>query len=394
MRFTQEDPRAVTSPAWLDFAHTGPDTLAGRYMRLFWHPVYVADELKPGDAVPIQIMSERYTLYRGEAGSPHILAFRCAHRGTQLSTGWVEADTLRCFYHGWVYGPDGQCVEQPGEPEPFCQRVRINSFPIQEYAGLIFGYFGDGEAPALPRYPQLDQEGVLEAEGYYRACNYFNDIDNDRLHSAFVHRGRFPRPIPIDYWTEEVDWGIAMYTKYPGDLVNLNFQGMPNLTYGRTPPWDPAAGEKETIRWFVPMDDAQHMTFSSYLTPITGEAAAAYRERRAAFRAKGDVRLAAPELAEEVLAGRMKTDDLCDHPEVVLANVQDDVSQVGQGAIADRTHEMLGRSDASVVAIRRVWMRELRALAEGHPLKQWLGVEKLTPRSGITRERAAINARV
>jgi hypothetical protein len=31
-----------------DFIHTGPDTLAGRYMRMFWQPVYRSDDLEAG----------------------------------------------------------------------------------------------------------------------------------------------------------------------------------------------------------------------------------------------------------------------------------------------------------------------------------------------------------
>lgn len=79
---------------------TAPGTPGGRYMRLFWHPVYSAEDLKPGWAKPIQIMSEKFTLYRGESGTPHVVAFRCAHRGLQLSLGWVEDDCIRCRYHG------------------------------------------------------------------------------------------------------------------------------------------------------------------------------------------------------------------------------------------------------------------------------------------------------
>ncbi|HLY64456.1 MAG TPA: Rieske 2Fe-2S domain-containing protein, partial [Chloroflexota bacterium] len=76
---------------------TGPGTLAGRYLRLFWQPVYRSVDLAPGQAVPIAILGERFTLYRGEEGAPHLVAFRCAHRGTQLSTGWVEGDCIRCL---------------------------------------------------------------------------------------------------------------------------------------------------------------------------------------------------------------------------------------------------------------------------------------------------------
>src|SRR5947199_1787763 len=85
---------------WSDCVHTGPGTLAGRYLRSFWQPVFRAQDLKPGKTTPIRVMSEDLTLYRGQSGDPHVLAFRCAHRGTQLSTGWVEGDNLRCRYHG------------------------------------------------------------------------------------------------------------------------------------------------------------------------------------------------------------------------------------------------------------------------------------------------------
>src|SRR5215212_2030405 len=86
-----------------DFAHTGPGTLAGRYLRRFWQPVHLAADLPQGVAKPIRVMGEAVTLYRSENGRPQIVANRCAHRGMQLSAGWVEEDCIRCFYHGWKY---------------------------------------------------------------------------------------------------------------------------------------------------------------------------------------------------------------------------------------------------------------------------------------------------
>src|SRR5712691_8659388 len=100
-----------TERDYTDFEHTGPGTLAGRYLRTFWHPVYVGEQLQPGWAVPITIMNETMTLYRGEGGTPHLVDFRCAHRGSQLSTGWVEDDCIRCRYHGGMYDGSGQCVQ-------------------------------------------------------------------------------------------------------------------------------------------------------------------------------------------------------------------------------------------------------------------------------------------
>src|SRR5262245_4768037 len=118
---------------WKDFVHTGPGTLAGRYLRRFWQPVGRATDFALGRAYPIKLMSEDYTLYRGEDGAPHIVAPRCPHRGTRLSVGWVEGNDLRCFYHGWKFDGSGQCIEQPAEDHAFCRKVTIRSYPTAEY---------------------------------------------------------------------------------------------------------------------------------------------------------------------------------------------------------------------------------------------------------------------
>src|SRR5687767_8435488 len=118
---TRKDSVTVT---YEDLVHTGPGTLAGRYLRMFWQPVCRAEDLPAGHAKPLHILGEDFTLYRGESGKPHLIAPRCAHRGTQLSTGWVEGDCVRCFYHGWKYDASGQCVEQPAEEAGFARKVK------------------------------------------------------------------------------------------------------------------------------------------------------------------------------------------------------------------------------------------------------------------------------
>jgi 5,5'-dehydrodivanillate O-demethylase len=361
-----------------DLVSTGPGTLAGNYMRMFWHPVYRSEELAPGRAKPIRIMGEDFTLYRGAGGKPHLCGFRCAHRGTQLSAGWVEGDSIRCMYHGWLYDSTGQCVEQPAEEQSFANKIRIRSYPTEEYLGLIFAYLGDGKAPPFPRYPHFEKEGVLEVlPVQVWPCNFFQRVDNngDTFHVPFVHRGAYLSTdirsgLPTISKVES-PWGTTGYATFPGGWTNVLQFVMPNAYTFRNPspypdiPWD------DRFQWDVPLDDQHSLQFRLRLVPLTREAACQYRQRRAELLAKEDFSVV--NAGQSVLTGELNFADLekLTNDKIALIHSQDYVSQVGQGVIADRTQEHLGRSDIGVILFRKIWERELRALAEGRPLKRW-----------------------
>jgi len=370
---------------WTDFAHTGPDTLVGRYVRLFWHPIRRVEDLEPGRAKPIRIMSEDLTLYRGEGGTPHLLAFRCAHRGTQLSTGWVEQDNLRCFYHGWMYDGSGQCVEQPAEPEPFCSKIRITSHPVVEYAGLIFAYLGGDPAPPPPHYQQFDQEGFFETETSVIPCNYFNCLENDAVHNAFAHSRGVPMPIPT-ISAEETDWGLGEHARAPSGEVKTKQWGMPNKIHLLEPVDNAKTQFKHVIHWHVPIDDGHTLNFSQALVPLSGDVARAYQERAADKATRKDV----AGLVADILAGSLQLQRLYDERRGLSFNsLEHGICQMGQGTIADRVTESLGATDVSVVGYRQIWTRELRALAEGRPLKEWRHTASIDPTEGDMRKRVA-----
>jgi len=44
--------------------------------------------------------------------------------------------------------------------------------------------------------------------------------------------------------------------------------------------------------------------------------------------------------------------------------------------MADQSNFHLGRNDAVVILFRKIWERELRALAESRPTKQWNTLSK------------------
>jgi len=351
-------------PDWFDFAHTGPGTLAGRYLRRFWQPIYRSQDLPTGRAVPVRLMSEDFTLYRGESGDPHLIAFRCAHRGTQLSTGWVEGDTLRCRYHGWAYDATGQCVSQPAEPEPFCSRVKVGGYPTQEYLGLIFVFIGEGAPPPLPRYIEVEGEGELSISLSYRPCNWFNNMENsaDEVHVAFTHRNAFSDymdEIPL-VSGEETEYGIRRYGKHPNGEVRACHLFLPNTHHiGDSP-------DQQSFNWRVPIDDEMHAIPIISRRRLSEDQS---RRNRQGLSDPWDTSERIRQVGDTVLAGKLHLDEVEDRANLVP--IQDYVTQIGQGRIADREHERLGRSDAVIVLLRSIFARELQALAKGRPLKEW-----------------------
>jgi 5,5'-dehydrodivanillate O-demethylase len=259
----------------LDFAHTGPGTLAGRYLRRYWQPVHVADALPRGEAAPIRIMSEDFTLYRGESGTPHVVAARCAHRGTQLSVGWVEEDCIRCLYHGWKYDATGQCVEQPGEGDGFADRVRVASYPTREHLGLIFAYLGEGEPPPFPPYPAFEGEGQVEAWAERFTCNFFQSYENtaDEFHVAYVHSGGGTHQrlaeVP-EMSAAETAYGLARHSRRSDGKVRITLHLMPNTTRVIVPPFKGfrgLGGWRDSYFTLVPVDDESHLMFGICSTP-------------------------------------------------------------------------------------------------------------------------------
>jgi 5,5'-dehydrodivanillate O-demethylase len=366
---------------------------------MFWQPIYRVQDLSAGRAVPIQIMNEKFTLYRGESGSFHLIAFRCAHRGTQLSIGSVEGDCIRCHYHGWKYDESGQCVEQPGEDETFARKVQIPSYPTQEYLGLVFVYIGKGQPPPFRRYPDFERAGVLKTGiPEFWPCNYFSRCENgiNGAHVAFTHRESTRRAGRTDYLAqrytsaEETEYGIRENQQIPGKVTRYVHFHMPNVNQPRAEGriegtlTDAAKLWADSLFWYVPIDDEHCVTFVVDYLPLVGADARAYLERQQA--ATSFMTTSPNDLAEEILRGKMRIGDIDQNTSTYyLFWVEDYLSMVGQGAMPDRSNERLGRTDAALILLRKIWERELRALAEGKPLTQWTSPAGLADQTVIER---------
>jgi 5,5'-dehydrodivanillate O-demethylase len=368
-----------------DCLRTGPGTPAGRYLRQFWQPIYHSIDLKAGRAVTIRVMSEDFTLYRGASGRPYLVDARCPHRGTRLSSGWIEGDELRCFYHGWKFDGAGACIEQPAEENAFCHKVSIASHPLREYLGLVFAFLGTGQPPEFPVHPEFEYfDGMVEIDSYSRDCNYFQNLENalDMSHIGFVHADNAAIFKGIGLGraldAEESMWGVTYGFTRPDGQKRVQQFGMPNIFYLTALPTDPEIGWQESMFWWVPLDDVRHMQFSVHRVPAQGDVGKRIHERRQARRSS--ITIGHQQLARDVLEGRVAMRDI-DKIKVDLVRLQDDVAQVGQGLMVDREAERLGRADVGVIAIRRLWERELSAFVEGRPTKKWRRDGSIVPRA-------------
>ncbi|HXP93155.1 MAG TPA: Rieske 2Fe-2S domain-containing protein [Candidatus Binatia bacterium] len=382
-----------------DFAHTGPGTLAGRYMRSFWQPVTLSARLQAGRALPLRIMSQNFTLYRGEGGEVHCIDLHCAHRGTQLAAGWVEGDCIRCPYHGWKYDGTGQCVEQPleGRESTYYQKVKIGGYPARDYLGAIFVYFGEGKPPEFPRYPEWENAKLVVPLMNTRPCNFFQNVENyvDEGHLAFTHRTSAFTQAALDKLptlsAEETPWGVTCVAMREGRR-RATCLGMPNIgMFAVHPDNIRKPGEEETnkseaawqefLDYRVPIDDENHIEFHLVHVHLASDVVdEAYAQRWKQF---ANAEEEGHKVAQAVLRGEIPYDDipkLCHH--VPLA--QDEVCQAGQGAIADRRKDVehLGRSDVAIITLRKLWSTELKALAEGRPLRKFSRPEGMLPEAG------------
>jgi 5,5'-dehydrodivanillate O-demethylase len=119
---------------------------------------------------------------------------------------------------------------------------------------------------------------------------------------------------------------------------------------------------------YVPIDDGHH---NHYMSIAVASSLPKVIDKLISVAAWVDARRSADKddwfgrKTREVLSGKSTFD------QITNPRLQDTVMCVGQGAIADRSSERLGRSDAAVILLRKIWQRELRLMAEGKPLTQF-----------------------
>jgi phenylpropionate dioxygenase-like ring-hydroxylating dioxygenase large terminal subunit len=165
------------------------------------------------------IANEPLVFYRKTDGQVVVLEDRCCHRHAPLSEGQHVGDDLRCMYHGLRFGPDGRCVEIPGQAA-IPERARVRNFPVREQQNWIWVWMGDPAAADATLIPKgiiaLQDPGWTLKSGYLTFnADYMLIVDNllDFSHITYVHEQTFGG---TDVWAtqrpkiERIDRGIRV----------------------------------------------------------------------------------------------------------------------------------------------------------------------------------------
>ena len=279
-----------------ELTHVGPSTPCGEYLRRFWHPIALSEELKDLPQA-IKIMGEELVVFRDKSGRVGCLELHCSHRGTSLEFGLIEERGIRCCYHGWQFDLDGRILDTPGEPPDSTYKVRLchGAYPVHEFSGLVFAYMGPPDKqPPFPLYDSWLISGyrLQPVEKNITPCNWLQMVDNfhDPIHTRFLHSIGGPQIGELMAIPAELDWvetpiGIAVLeTRRVGDKVWVRLDDciLPNIAQASLTR-ETADQEKPLIlsdlfSWAVPVDDTHTLRTLLIRTPEGEEVPEARRE--------------------------------------------------------------------------------------------------------------------
>jgi phenylpropionate dioxygenase-like ring-hydroxylating dioxygenase large terminal subunit len=342
----------------------GPGTPCGELMRRYWHPIAASASVRD---LPrkVKILGEDLILFRDANGRAGLLYPRCMHRGTSLFYGRIEAEGIRCCYHGWLFDVQGRCLEQPCEPDYGRHRdaARQPWYPIEERYGLVFAYMGPLEKkPVLPRDDNLETLGPDEefwcAVGGFGATGddsldvvpyswlQMNDNVMDPFHVHVLHstfsgvqfHEQFALLPKCDFYY--VDHGVCYSAVRQLDdgreVDRISSWLMPNIM--SVPDIRFKEGQSSGVSWVVPVDDSHYVQAMIMKKPKDAPGFA--------LRINGKT------------WGEMTQEDHQRWP-------GDYEAQAGQGPISLHSEEHLVLSDRGIMLQRKLLEKQIEVVAQG-----------------------------
>ena len=338
------------------FVRVGAGTSMGELLRRYWHPFAAIAELDDLGVKPVRLLGENLVAFKSKNGTYGLVDRQCPHRRADMMNGIIEEEGLRCSYHGWSFAASGQCLEQPFEDianpaARFKDKIRIRSYPVEAKAGMLWTYMGPQPAPLVPNWePFTWDNGFQQIVFADVPCNWFQCQENscDPVHFEWMHRNwssvlkgdRRYGPTHLELAFDEFEFG-HIYRRVREDTDKDN----QHWTVGATALWPNAFFLGDHIEWRVPVDDENTLSVTWMFHRVPTDREPFVQERIPYW--KGPVK---DEFGNWITSHVMN---------------QDIVAWAGQGAIADRTQEHLGKSDFGIAMMRRAFEANMKLIETG-----------------------------
>ena len=342
----------------------GPGTPCGELMRRYWQPIATSASVQD---VPrkVRVLGEDLVLFRDRNGRPGLLYPRCMHRGTSLYYGRIEAEGIRCCYHGWLFDVEGHCLDQPCEPDGGRHRENARQpwYPVQERYGLVFAYLGPPDKkPVLPLYDNLEDIGPGETwwshVGGFGATGdaslavvpyswlQMNDNIMDPFHVQVLHstfsgiqfHQKFALMPKVDF--AAADHGVCYSAVRPledgQEVDRISSWLMPNIM--SVPDIQLSAGKSPNVAWVVPVDD------TSYVMSVV-------------------MKIPEGTTGPQLLINGKSWGDMTEAEHQRFPG--DFEAQSGQGPVSLHSEEHLVTSDRGIMMQRRILEKQIEVVAAG-----------------------------
>jgi phthalate 4,5-dioxygenase oxygenase subunit len=377
---------------------TGPGTPTGKLFRQYWQPACLSSELSAPDCAPVRVtvLGERLVAFRATNGEISLIQERCPHRGASLFFGRNEEQGIRCIYHGWKFGTDGQCLEMPNEPaeSDFFTKVKAVAYPAREAGGVVWVYMG--ERDPLPELPRFEWAQVPESHRHISKVtldtNYLQSVegDIDSSHTAFLHgqvgkadlenSGKyFDSNKALRYlWARDKAPKFFVIESPHGLTIGARRDGGRDHYYWRITQWllpnasliPGQAGGTQRCNLRVPMTDSDHQFYRiDYVPqrPLMAEEKYDFEHGNIHPELKLGTTRPVRDMSNDFLIDRalQKSGTYSGIRGIVE---QDYAVTASMGPISNRSTEHLGTSDVAIIRARRVLMRLARHVESGGEL--------------------------
>jgi phthalate 4,5-dioxygenase oxygenase subunit len=372
-------------------SQTEPGTAMGSLLRRYWVAALLSSDLPEPDGAPmrVRLLGEDLIAFRNTEGKVGLLAEHCSHRGASLFFGKNADCGLRCWYHGWKYDLNGDCLDMPNEPPTtqFKDKVKHPAYPCVEKNGVVWTYMGPPEK--MPPMPELEWLTVPASHVYVskciRECNWVQGMegDLDSVHLGILHQDILRKRVTA-LGHNSARWITTDLTpreeivETPAGIMNATCRVVEDGShYWKIGHW--------CIPWFamvpgfvgdgplgghawIPIDDKSCWVFAFTYHPTRplNERELSGKSEISAFHAATIPGTATTICnASNDYAGPDAPPARQPWMRITNVQAQDIAMTESMGPLYDRTQECLGRSDRRLVLTRRRLIRAARALQKG-----------------------------